>query len=119
METLRLQTLQKSSHIERLLRSLVKSLGVVPEGMDASWNRSDLPWALQQVVIRAGKEGQSWCAWTDRGFQAWLFVGEMSLLLSRQRGSPVLRVKHYRESGLREAAAWLVDRQGNWHRCVD
>jgi hypothetical protein len=69
--------------------------------------------------MEARKAGKSWRCWTDAGFHIWLFVGEMSLPLSRERGSPVLRVEHFREDGLRETNNWMIDRQGKWHRCVD
>jgi hypothetical protein len=119
METLRLQTIQKPAHVEGLLQSLVKSLGILPDGSDKVADRSELPSALQKVVIKATKDGQSWRAWMHGGVHIWLFVAEMSLPLSRERGSPLIQVKSYREDGLRESANWLVDRQGKWHRCID
>jgi hypothetical protein len=42
----------------------------------------------------------------------------MSLPLSRERGSPVLLVEHYDESGeLKESGAWMPDQEGKWRRC--
>jgi hypothetical protein len=119
LKTLTLRTLQKPSHIDGLLKSLVKSLAVLPEETNAITDRSELPAALQRVVMRAAKSGQSWVAWNDLGLHVWLFIAEMSLALSRERGSPVLQVKYYRETGLQETANWMVDRNAQWQRCND
>src|SRR5579862_8567270 len=109
--------LQQPSHIDGLLRSLVKSLAVLPDESNVVTKPSELPSALQRVVGQAIKSGQSWMAWQDNGVHVWLFVAEMSMPLSRERGSPVLEMKHYQGDGLKETAYWVVDRQANWQRC--
>jgi hypothetical protein len=113
-----LRTLQQPSHIDGLLKSLVKSMNIVPEDADEVHDRGELPSALQKAIITATKAGQSWCAWMDAAFHSWLFLGELSVPLSRELGSPVLQLRYHREHGLRETGIWLIDRQGKWHRCV-
>jgi hypothetical protein len=94
-------------------------MSIVPEDADTVEDRGELPPELQKVIIAAAKAGQSWCAWTDAGYHVWLFLGEMSLPLSRERGAPVLQLKYHREHGLRETGKWFIDRQAKWHRLVD
>jgi hypothetical protein len=114
-----LRSIQQPSHIDGLLNSLVQRIGVVPEYADPVEDRSDLPSQLQKVVSAAIKAGQSWLAWAEGGLHYWLFVAEMSLPLSRERGSPVLQLKCYRERGLKETSIWFIDREAKWHRCTD
>ncbi|MGH8142182.1 MAG: hypothetical protein ACREU2_06670 [Steroidobacteraceae bacterium] len=94
-------------------------MDIVPKYADPIEDLSALPSALQKVAIAATKAGQSWVAWNDPGFHAWLFVGEMSMPLSRERGSPVVQMTYYREHGLRETGVWFIDREAKWHRCVE
>ena len=117
LKTQTLRILQQPSHIDGLLKSLVKALAVLPGEANPVTDPGELPTALQRVVGQALKAGQSWMAWSDVGVRVWLFVAEMSLPLSRERGSPVLEVKHYQGDGLKETAYWVVDRQANWQRC--
>jgi hypothetical protein len=119
LKTQTLRMLQQPSHIDGLLRSLVKSLAVLPDESNAVTDPGELPSALQRVVAQAIKAGQSWMAWQDVGVRVWLFVAEMSLPLSRERGSPVLEMRSYREDGLKETANWLVDRHAHWQRCIE
>jgi hypothetical protein len=119
LETMMLRAMQQPSHIDGLLKSLVKSMSIVPDDADVVEDSSELPPDLQKVISAATKAGQSSCAWTDAGFHVWLFVGEMSLPLSRERGSLVLEVKYHREHGLRETGTWVIDRNAKWHRLVD
>ena len=106
-------------HIDRLLHSLVRSLGDVPDYAEAVHDYSELPSRLRHVIVDAMKAGQSWCCWGETDlFHIWLFIAEMSLPLSRDRGTPVFKLKYYREYGLRETANWVIDRQAKWHRLV-
>lgn len=114
-----LRALQQPSYIDGLLKSLAKSMDVVPAYADAALDLDGLPAELRQMAIMASEAGQSWCAWIDKGFHVWLFVAEMSLPLSRERGSPVLELKYYREHGLRESGRWVIDRDAKWSRCTD
>jgi hypothetical protein len=119
METSKLQAGQERPHIDRLLQSLVMTLRDVPDYASVVHDRGELPSYLQQFVSDATNMGQSWCCWADNGFfHIWLFIAELSLPLSRERGIPVLEVKCYREYGLKEIANWAIDRQGRWHRVV-
>ena len=114
-----LQARQRRPHIDRLLRSLVMTLRDVPDYASAVHDRGELSSKLQHVISDATKAGQSWCCWADSGFfHIWLFIAELSLPLSRERGIPVLKVKCYREYGLRETVNWAVDRQVRWRRLV-
>ena len=119
MEKLHSQTMQRPSHVDGLLAWLVRSMGFLPEEANPVLDRSDLPFALRKVVNAATNAGQSWMAWDDAGYHIWLFIAEMSLPLSRERGSPVLRVTRYRESGVSQSATWSIDKLAQWHRLGD
>ncbi|HYM42423.1 MAG TPA: hypothetical protein VET46_06615 [Steroidobacteraceae bacterium] len=50
----------------------------------------------------------------------WLFVCEMSLALSRERGSPVIVVRQYNEDAdVTDSGTWRFDTLGAWTRCAD
>lgn len=119
MQTVMLRALQQPSHLDGLLKSLVKCLRIVPEDAWAILDLGELTPELQKIATAAASSGQSWRAFTDPGYHFWLFVGQMSLPLSRERGSPVLQLEYHREHGLRETGTWVIDRQAKWHRCVD
>ncbi len=103
-------------HIQGLLRSLVKSLNVLPDETNAVQASEELPSSLQKVVTAATGLGHRWAAWRDAGPHVWLYVGQLSRLLSHRKGSPVLQVKHYRETGLVDTCNWVVDRNAKWCR---
>jgi hypothetical protein len=109
---------QPAQYIKGLLNSLVTSLSVLPEQSNPVRELSELPPVLQKAVMAAAKAGQSWAAWHDTGPHVWLYVAQMSVLLSQERGSPVLQVKHYRETGLVDTCNWVIDREAKWH-CWD
>ena len=109
---------QPAQYIKGLLNSLVTSLRVLPEESNRVRELNELPPALQKAVMAAARTGQSWAAWNDRRAHVWLYVAQMSLLLSQERGSPVLQVKHYRETGLVDTCNWVIDRDAKWH-CWD
>ena len=106
-------------HIDRLLRSLIKFVDVVPIEADTVNEYSELPssW-LKDVVIAAPSAGRTWRGYMDDRLRVWLFVTELSLPLSRKLGAPVLQVSFYRESGLQERGYWSVDRHSTWRRVV-
>ena len=111
-----LRALQQPSYIDGLMESLVKSLNVVPEdALPLYWN--ELPAAMQELAREARKAGRSSCCWMLPGLHVWLFIGEMSLPLSRERGAPVLQLWYYRETGLIQTGHWFVDRRAHWHSC--
>lgn len=105
-----------SDHIQRLLKSLVKSLDVLPDETNPVQATNELPPSLQKVVTAATGLGHRWAAWRDAGPHVWLYVGQMSRLLSHRKGSPVLQVKHYRETGLVDTCNWIIDRHAKWLR---
>ena len=105
-----------STHIEGLLKSLVKSLDNLPDETNQVHSTGELPPSLQKIVAAAPALGHSWAAWQDAGPHVWLYVAQLSRLMSHRRGSPVLQVKHYRETGLVDTCNWVVDRNAKWSR---
>jgi hypothetical protein len=103
-------------HIRGLLKSLVKSLNVLPDETNPIQATDELPPTLQKVVAAATGLGHRWAAWRDAGPHVWLYVGQLSRMLSHRKGSPVLQVKHYRETGLVDTCNWVVDRNAKWCR---
>ena len=109
---------QPAQYVKGLLNSLVTSLSVLPEASNPVRELTELPPMLQKAVMTAAKTGQSWAAWHDTRAHVWLYVAQMSLLLSQERGSPVLQVRHFRETGLVDTCNWVIDRDAKWH-CWD
>lgn len=92
-----------------LLVALASNSGIVGENAYLVRDQSGMPSMLQRLIGEAVQQGRSWCCWADDSRRAWLFTGEMSLALSRERGSPVLDVKVYRENGtLTDDDCWHV-----------
>lgn len=119
METMRLRKIQQPSRVHRLLEAFVSNANVLPEYCYQIRDRSALSSVLQQLVIQASRKEQAWCCWAD-DHRIRLFTAEMSLPLSRERGSPVLEVNFYSEQGeLQDAGFWVFDREGTWRRCAD
>jgi hypothetical protein len=119
METLRLRSLQQPSRVERLLETYVSCGNLLPEGSFQIRDRSVLPEELQRVLTRAIRQGQAWSCW-GHCVRTWLFTGDLSLPLSRERGTPVLQVSVYREDGqLQDSGNWMADTRGTWWRCAD
>ena len=117
METKRLRTMQQPSRIERLLEAYTTRGHVVPKDSYQIRDPEALPHSLRRIVLQAGGEGRVWACWAH-GVHVWLFTAEMSLPLSRERGTPVLRVSRYNEEGeLTEVGLSLVDPDGHWSRC--
>jgi hypothetical protein len=119
METARLRRLQRPSQIEVLLEALVSRRDVLPKGSYRIRDSKALSSQLQAIVTRTTSEGRIWACWATT-HHIWLFTCELSLELSRERGTPVLLVDHYDENGdLKEAGSWAADAQGRWQRCGD
>jgi hypothetical protein len=117
VDTPRLKRTQQPAHVDRLLQGLIKHSGLLPGGAVLLSTRRELPEILHPVILRAAREGLSWSCWLDGEGHVWLFTGEMSLPLSRERGAPVLQINHYREDGeLKEIANW-VNSESRWRRC--
>ena len=116
METNRLRKLQQPSQVERLLEILVLGSDIVPQAAYQIRDQSSVPRELRSIALRAAKKGQVWLCWAH-SFRTWLFTGEMSLPLSRERGAPVLLVNLYDDGGLKDSGPWMSDRHGKWSRC--
>lgn len=118
METVRLRKIQLPSRLEKLLDSLVSHSDLIPDGAVCTRDLGGLSRDLRALVAKAAERGQVWGCW-ERGSHSWLILGEMSLDLSRERGTPVLRIEVYGDEGLRETGLWTSDRGGKWSRCTD
>lgn len=119
METLRLRRIQEPSRVERLLEAYVsRSVTLPPQAYQIRDSRQ-LPPSLRSVIARAAKQGETCCCWAH-GSNLWLFVCEMSLPLSRERGAPVIVVQQYNEDGdVTDSGSWRFDATGGWTRCQD
>jgi hypothetical protein len=119
METVRLRNLQQPSQVEVLLEALVSRGNLLPKDAYRIRDPKALSSQLQMIAARAASEGRIWAAWATTHY-TWLFTGEMSLHLSRERGTPVLLVNRYDENGeLEDTGSWAADAQGKWQRCGD
>ena len=119
METVRLRKIQVPTRVGRLLEAAVSKAKLVPEDAYLVRDPRSLPILLRELVERARRKDAVWSAWTD-DHRIWLFAGEMSMELSRERGSPVLHITAYTEDGqLTEAGFWTLDKLGQWSRCAD
>jgi hypothetical protein len=116
MQTMKLRALQQASRIEMLLESLVASQNWVPGEAPRIADRSLLSSALQKLVIKATKSEGAWRAWESYDGVR-LFIAELSLDLSRERGCPALKVSYYTESArLQLYSLWLQLADGSWQR---
>src|SRR5262245_9562678 len=113
---MRLRTLQQPSQLESMLGSLVVAQRWIPDDAPCVEDRSELPSHLQKLVILAVKAEGAWRAWMSHdGIR--LFVAEMSLELSRERGRPVLKVSYYNdEARLQAYGLWVQLADGGWNR---
>jgi hypothetical protein len=116
VETLRLRKIQQPSKVERLLEACISRSDVLPKGSYQIRNPSSVPPGLRLILNQATEQGKVWSCWTN-GFDTWLVTCEMSLALSRERGTPVLQVSlHNKDGALRDSGTWTTDSQGTWHR---
>lgn len=119
METVRLRGIQQPSSVDRLLESFIVGTNRVPPDAYHVHSPSELSHDLRALVQQAQRKHRAWSAWTD-DHATWVFTGEMSLALSRERGTPVLEIHAYSEHAeLLEAGFWAQGKQGNWQRCAD
>ena len=119
METLRLRRIQEPSRVERLLDACISRTTMLPPGSYQLRDPGEFPPSLKSVVSRASSLGETWSCWAH-GARIWLFVCEMSLALSRERGAPVLLVRQYNEDGeVADSGTWRFDGVSAWTRCAD
>lgn len=119
METKRLRTIQQPFLLERLLDAYITRNDLVPKSSYQIRDPSAVMVPLRRILRRAAEEGRVWACWAC-DIQQWLFTADMSLPLSRERGTPVLSINRYGEDGeLKEAGIWLVGPDGSWQRCTD
>jgi hypothetical protein len=118
MHTLRLHAYQRPARVQILLEALVQTRELSPDYARKITDHSELPSSLQRIVFKSQKDGRVWSAWTDED-RVWLFVAEMSLAPSRERGCPALQVGLYREDGkIREWRLWACLTDGAWQSCA-
>jgi hypothetical protein len=119
METVRLRRIQEPSRAQRLLEAYIARAEIVPEGAYQIRDPNELPHSVQAIVSRENAQGHVWSVWAQ-GVHIWLFTGEMSLPLSRERGTPVLIVcLHNQDGEIMESGTWRYDPLGMWSRCAD
>jgi hypothetical protein len=119
VETLRLSKLQQSpSHIKRLLEALVVRAKLVPKHAYQVRLLSAMPKELARAAQAAVKEGRAWVCWAH-GARAWLFIAEMQLAMSRERGTPVMQIEVYDQEGVKDSGLWMPNRDGTWQRCTE
>ena len=120
METLRLRRIQEPSRVGRLLDAFVLRSGHLPGDVYQVRDSRELPERIRKLVARATAQGETWSCWANAS-NMWLFVCEMSLALSRERGVPVMLVRVYGEDAeLNDSGTWKYDPpQGSWTRCAD
>ena len=115
---MKLRALQLPSRLESLLDSLVVNQRWVPADVPRVTDRSELSAASQKLAIRAVEADGAWRAWRSHdGIR--LFVTEMSMALSRERGRPVLKVSYYNDEGrLQQYSLWVQLKDDVWSRCT-
>jgi len=119
MQTLRLRKLLQPSQVERLLEACATRSGVLPNEAYQLRDPDSLPPELRRVLTNITETGRVWSCWAYKTYM-WLFTGEVSLDLSRERRAPVLRVSIYNEEGdLRDSGTWVTNPDGTWQRCAD
>jgi hypothetical protein len=113
---MKLRTLQAPTALESLLGSLVASQHWVAAEAPRIFERSDLPPALKKLTVKAAKGDGAWQAWTSYdGIR--LFIVEMPLDLSRERGYPVLKVSFYNDQAqLQRYSVWVQLPDGGWRQ---
>jgi hypothetical protein len=118
MHTMKLRALQLPSQLESLLDSLVMNQHWVPAEVPRVTDRSALSAASQKLAIKAVEADGAWMAWRSHdGIR--LFIAEMSMELSRERGRPALKVKYYNDQGrLQQYSLWVQLTDGAWQRCA-
>jgi hypothetical protein len=111
-----LRKIHHPSEVGELLESYISQSDVVPRGSYQIHEPRSIPREARKILTQAVKEGQTWSCWAH-GLHTWLFTCNMSLPLSRERGSPVLQVSLYGEDGgLQDCGTWTPNQQGKWCR---
>lgn len=120
METLKLRRMQEPSGVERLLNAYISRTVALPPGTYQVLDTRELPQRLRSVITRAAARGETWSCWSH-GARVWLFVCELSLTLSRERGAPVLLVRQYDEDAeIKDSGAWrYAPGSVTWTRLAD
>ena len=117
METLRLRRIQQPSKVERLLDAYISRSTVLPQGSYQIRDPHAVPTGLQRIVSQATEQGKVWSCWRTSSSDTLLFTCEISMPLSRKRGTPVLQVCLYNKDGsLRDSDSWTTDPEGTWQR---
>ena len=117
METLRLRRIQEPSRVERLLDAFITRTATLTDGSYQVRSPRELPEVLRDVVARATAQGETWACWAH-GSHLCLFICEMSLALSRERGAPVILVRQYNDDAdITDSGTWTFDTLGTWTRC--
>jgi len=118
MKTLKLRTLQHPTQLDELLSSLAINQNWQPAATPRLADIRALSPVLQKLVGKAIEADGAWLAWT--GFDGVrLLIAEMSLELSRERGSPALTVAYHNDAGeLQEYCQWIQLVDGTWQRCA-
>jgi hypothetical protein len=117
VETLRLRKIQQPSQVERLLETYISRSTVLPQGSYQIRDPASVPAGLQRILSHATEQGKVWSCWKISSSDTWLFTCEMSMPLSRKRGTPVLQVWLYNKDGsLKDSDMWTTDPEGTWQR---
>ena len=117
VETLRLRKIQQPSQVERLLDAYISRSTGLPHGSFQIRDPDSVPSGLQRIVSHATAQGKVWSCWRTSSSDTWLFTCEMSMTLSRKRGTPVLQVCLYnKDASLKDSDRWTTDPEGTWQR---
>ena len=107
--------LQDPSEVERLLQLCIASAGLLPQDAQPIRAPESVPPEVRRLLTQASERGWVWCCFAQ-GERTWLFTAEMSLPLSRQRGTPVLQIRCYNDELIESIGTWTTDPRGAWHR---
>jgi hypothetical protein len=117
METMRMRAIQNPGDAEVLLDSFVRQEGHLPRDVRRLVKTSELTPSLEKLAHRSLDDGYVWRAWTDDRAM-WMWIGEMSLARSRERGLPVMEVWRYDEfAQMEERGTFVRVSQDRWQRC--
>jgi hypothetical protein len=102
--------------VGRLLDAYIARSDILPKGSYQIRDPASVPVSLLSILKEAMGQGRVWSCWTN-GADNWLFTCQMSLSLSRERGTPVLHVSRYDGGGaLQDSGNWAADPWGPWRR---
>jgi hypothetical protein len=117
MDTARLRAIQHPLRAEELLESFVRCVARLPRDARRLPSARELVPHAARIAAAAEAAGGQWRAFTDERL-TWIFVGDISLERSRERGRPVLTVARYDEHGqLEERSEWVRVHDDVWQRC--